>query len=139
MRILVHNIFVALLVPIWQCHFLAIFSSSRFGYSCATEMLFIKIHIYIKFPVDTNGIWCHNVDKNMIYLNSKIFHETLSVNMLVKLQAGKGTPRDGPMGEFFDVARSMGHVPLLFAQGAWLFHTWCFLGQPNRTTPNSQK
>ena len=54
----------------------------------------------------------------MIYLSLKIFHETLLVNMLVKLQAGKGTPRDGPMGEFFDVAWSLGHVPLLFAQGA---------------------
>ena len=54
----------------------------------------------------------------MIYLSLKIFHETLLVNMLLKLQARKGTPRDGPMGKFFDVARSMGHVPLLFAQGA---------------------
>ena len=54
----------------------------------------------------------------MIYLSSKIFHESSLVNMLVKFQAGKGTPRDGPMGEFFDLARSMAHVPLLFAQGA---------------------
>ena len=118
MWILVHNIFVALLVPIWHCNFLALFSTSRFGYSCLTEMLCTKILLYIKFPVDTDGIWCHNVDLDMIYLNSKIFHETLSVNMLVKLQAGKGTPREYPMGEFFDLARSMDHVPLLFAPGA---------------------
>ena len=54
----------------------------------------------------------------MIYLGSKIFHESLLVNMLVKIQAAKGTSRDGPMGKFFDLARSMDHVPLLFAPGA---------------------
>ena len=54
----------------------------------------------------------------MIHSSSKIFHESLLVNMLVKLQAGKGTPREYPMGEFFDLARSMDHVPLLFAPGA---------------------
>ena len=108
----------------WQC---------QIGTNNTTKMLCTKINIYIKFPVDIDGILCHNVDTNMIYLSSKIFHESLLVNMLVNLQAGKGTPREYPMGEFFDLARSMDHVPLLFAPGAWLFHTWCFSGQPKCT------
>ena len=36
--------------------FLGHFSTTRFGYDCATEMLCTKIHVYIKFPVDTDDI-----------------------------------------------------------------------------------
>ena len=97
MWILVHNIFVASLVPIWQHHFLAIFSISRFGYSSATEMLCTKIHTYNHFPVDTDGNWCKIIIANMINLISKIFHWSLVANLVVKFQTKLGDPRPLPI------------------------------------------
>ena len=130
MRILVHTIFVALLVPIWQCHFLAIFSTSRFGYSCTTEMLCTKIHIYIKFPVDTNCNWCQIVIENMIYLISKIFHRSLLVTLLVKFQTGFGDPRPQPIWFFWPISIRTKILAPESTLGAKHFKSCVILGHP---------
>ena len=131
MWILVHNIFVALLVQIWNCHFLAIFSTSRFCYSCLTEMLCTKIFLYIKFPVDLDGIWCHNEDIDMIYLSSKIFHESLLVNLLVKFQTGFGDPRPQPIWFFWPISIRTKILAPESALGAKHFKSCVILGHPN--------
>ena len=131
MWILVHNIFVALLVPIWQCHFLAIFSTSRFGYSCTIEMLCTKIHIYNQFPDDINGDWCKIVIRNMFNLNSKIFHTSPVTNLLVYFQTGFGDPKPWPISFFCLISIQTKILAPESAQGLEHFQCYVILGHPS--------
>ena len=112
--------------------FWGIFHISRFGIYRPTKMLSTKIHIYIKFPVDTDGIWWQNVDRNMIWLSSKNFHEGLLVNLLVKFQSGFGDPK--PLSIWFFQLISMKTKILApeSALGAKHFKSCVILGHPNK-------
>ena len=67
---------------------------------------------------------------NMLFLSLIELRQSSLVTYVVKLQSLRGDPRIGQMVEFFDLGRSMGYVPSLFAWGAWHFHNLCILGQP---------
>ena len=134
MWILLHKIFVALLVPIWQPHILAIFSISRFGYSSVTEMLCTKIHIYNHFPVDRDDNWCKIVTANICILIYKIFRRSLLVNLLVKLRIGIGTLKPLPTSISWPFSKNTWNLAPENASGAQHFKTFPFWDSLMKTT-----
>ena len=93
-------------------------------------MLCTKIHIYIKFPVDTDGNWSKIIIRNMIYLISKIFHRSLLVNLLVNFQNGFGDLRPQPIWFFWPISIKNKILAPESALGAKHFKSCVILGHP---------
>ena len=101
MGILVHKSFVGLKMPnlevlkmpICRSQILGICSISRFGIVSPTKIFCTKIHIYNKFPVNTDGHWCKIITSNKPNLILKIFRTSTVLKLVLKFQIKFGDPR----------------------------------------------